>query len=730
MSSRPRTALFGLTVFVGSGLLFLVEPMVAKMLLPKLGGTPAVWNTTMVFFQAALLGGYAYAHLSLRRLGWRRHPVVQVVVVAAVIPLLPIALPSGWRPPVQGTPSLWVLGVLALTAGIPFLVVATTGPTLQAWFTGPSSNDGPDPYFLYAASNAGSLIGLLSYPVLLEPNFALADQSRLWTAGYLVFAALTTACALVTRAEVRRVAHVPAGDAPATATGDRPTAALRARWVLFASVPSVLLLGVTRHLTTDVAAVPLLWVIPLCLYLVSFVVTFGRDPNPIVRVSARGLQLAAIPIALSFLGVGASLVYVLSLHLIGFFLAALLAHGRLSSERPAPRYLTEFYVWVSIGGVVGGLIAMLVAPLVFPGFWEYPLALAAALAFRPRAAKAMFDRGFSKAQRALLGGLFVAFVVAGVIARAPGGQHAVTVAALVLGVAGIGAYLVATSPKTYAACLGVLMAVSFIPVSGTVVTQRTFFGVNRVEHRDHFNFLYSGNTLHGMQDLAPGQGGVPLTYYSRSGPAGQVFAALSDHPARNVAVIGLGSGSLAAYGRPGDAMTFFEIDDGVRRIATDPKLFTFVGDSSADVQIVLGDGRLTLAREAAGSYDIVVLDAFGSDAIPTHLLTREALALYLAQMRSGGMLMVHITNRYVDLAPVVGRLAQDAGLTARVERYNPSEAELAAGQSGADWMVLARSEGDLASIATDARWQAVDVPSGTPVWTDTFSDVLRALRLS
>ena len=712
-SGRGLVALFTLASFVGSTLLFLVQPLVAKLLTPLLGGTPDVWNTAMVFFQAELLVGYGVAHLGARRLGRRQVPV-HVVLVALPVLALPLAVPAGWVLPEGTAPALWTLLVLGVVVGLPFLALSTASPTFQRWFSLTGHRHAHDPYFLYAAGNVGSLLALLAYPLLLEPNLSTSAQSRLWSIGYLLFVALTAACAVVLRR--RAVDTGPAVVAPTSAPlGNRR----RLRLVGFAFVPSLLMLGVTRHLSTDIASIPLLWVVPLALYLLSFVLAFGKRSSRLVDLSSRAVALLAVPLAASFAAEVGSVWLAILPHLAFFLAAACLAHGRIAALRPAPDRLTEFYLWISIGGVLGGIAGALVAPVVFTSILEYPLALGLAVALRPRGDAT--SRGMD-ARAVAVGTLLTAGLVLGWVFA--GDAEAAQLTVLVLALVGAAAYVLVRQPRFFALALGgVLLVTALADPNPTLHAERTFFGVHRVFEDDQGrHVLAHGSTTHGLQD--PDDPGTPLGYYHPDGPIGDVFTSDADAPPRAVGVIGLGSGALAAYGRPGDEFTFYEIDPAVADIASDPSLFTYLSDSGAETEIVLGDGRLTLGRTVE-QYDVLVLDAFSSDAIPVHLLTAEAIEEYLGRLSADGVVAIHVSNRYFELAPVITRLADDLGLEGRW-RLDPSSPALeAAGRWSSQWVALAVEPDRLSRLTPEMGWGDLPPAEGR-LWTDDYSDLLGA----
>jgi hypothetical protein len=727
-SGRGLAALFTVATFTSATLLFLVQPMVAKMLLPELGGSAAVWNTASVFFQAALLAGYAFAHLSLRALGPRRQPWLQLAIVGTSIVLLPIALPGGWVAPTSSTPIGWTLAVLAVMVGLPFFVLSTVSPTLQRWFSTTDHPNAQDPYFLYAAGNVGSLLALLGYPLLIEPRVDLDVQARWWAAGYVAFAVLIAASAVAARRRAA-VASTAEGDAGAEAPRSPLSLAVRLRWIGFAAVPSALMLGVTRHISSEVAAMPLLWVVPLALYLGTFVIAFGRRPDRAVAISSRALKLLVVPLALSMYGLLSSLAFSLALNLAVFAAAAMVAHGRLSQERPGPDRLTDFYLMLSVGGVVGGATAALVAPLVFSTILEYPLFVVASLALLPASA---FDAGGTSRPRALVMGAVVLAAAIGAIAiRSSGTQEALQVAMLLAGLGAAGAYVIARTPRSFALGLGAIIAVGvLVPANRTTYEDRTFYGVHRV-YVDQANgdrrVLLNGSTVHGMEYPTGPHAGKPTTYYHPSGPIGRWFAAHEGAGPRRVGLIGLGSGALAWYGREGDELDVYEIDPSVVEIAERRDLFTFVSDSDATIDVHVGDGRLLVERETGPLADALVIDAFSGDSIPAHLLTTEAVDGYLDRIAADGALVFHISNRFFDFEPVIAALAADHGLVGYVATDATSAEEAAEGKLTSTWAVLARTD-EATGVAGDEGWQRLQAEPGDPLWTDQRSDLLTLLR--
>jgi hypothetical protein len=736
--NRTLVVAFTATSFLGAFLLFLVEPMAAKFLLPLLGGSPAVWNTAMVFFQATLLGGYTAAHLMLTRVPVRPQAFVQVALLALALLALPIALPGGWQAPTGGDPAAWTLLALAVMVGAPFFMLSTVGPTLQRWFSRTTHPRAGDPYFLYAAGNTGSLLALIAYPFVLEPAMPLSRQSHVWTWLYAAFVVACGACAaLLLRHRATELA--PTGTAPArggASEGRSPPSAIgwrrSARWVLLAFIPSVLMLGVTRYLSSDIASVPLLWVVPLSLYLATFVVAFGRRPDRVVRFSSRAFRLLAVPLALSFLGIIPSLWIELPLQLAGFTTAALVTHGQLAVDRPGVTELTRFFLLLSLGGVLGGIFAALIAPLVFTSVVEYPIAIVMALAVLPvQPAHATARRGRFDGRAAILSVAAVAVAVAAVTVRSDGTQRSLTLAMIVAALGLAGAYVLARRPLGFAGAVAVVLVLAqLVPANPTLFAQRTFFGVHRVYRAPGGrHILLNGTTVHGMENQVNGRlDDVPISYYGRQGPLGDVFAALASGPPIRIAAIGAGAGSAAAYLRPGDQLTFFEIDDAVVRIASNPSLFSFVSDSKGSVRFVLGDGRIELGR-SSGGFDLVIVDAFSGDAIPTHLLTDEAIRLYVQRIALHGLLAFNVSNRYFDLEPVLARVAAQEGLSGVVRSDTaPTAEELDAGELPSTWVVIARSPDTLGSLTRSSGWEPIGGGAGAPLWTDDYTDLLATLR--
>ena len=723
--------LFVATIFLSAALLFVVEPMFARMALPLLGGSPAVWNTALLFYQATLLLGYFYAH-ALSRLTPRRQAMFHSVVLLLPALTLPIAISRQALPPGGENPIPWLLGLLVTAVGLPFFVVSTGGSMLQRWFARTTHGDARDPYFLYAASNLGSLLGLLAYPLLIEPNLPLAAQSYAWTVGYILLAGFTLACAwFALRPDTPaadRLDPPPPSSARATLPWPRTL-----RWVLWAFVPSSLLLGVTTHITSDVGSLPLLWVVPLALYLATFTVAFGR-PNLVPRkLLVRVLAMVAVLVTLMLAAkANEPFWFILALDLLLLALAGLLFHGQLAEDRPDPSQLTVFYLWIAFGGVLGGVFNALIAPLIFSSVLEYPIVLVLACVITPPVLAP--EKAASRppgildfALPALVGGLTLAAIALVSHFGLAGSNLAIMLSfgwpALIL-------FSFSRRPLRFGlGILAMLLAGQTFTVAGgkLLYEERSFFGVHRVlATRGGKHLLLHGSTFHGLQWIDPAKRDQPLSYYHREGPFGQLFAgrAARQEPLR-VGLVGLGAGALVAYARPGEAWTAYEIDPVVDRLARDTRYFTYIADAPVKLRTVLGDGRLSLAADTTARYDILVLDAYSSDAIPVHLLTREALHLYMARLAPGGVLAFNLSNRHLDLRPVVAALARDQGLACRLrDDLDVSSEQMTNGRFPTRAMLVARSPEDFGTIAQDPRWVEPQLRQGLRLWTDDYSSLL------
>lgn len=706
---------FAATLFLSAGLLFVVQPMIAKMVLPRLGGSPSVWNTSMCFFQAVLLVGYAYAHLLANRAGLRTQALVHGCVLFVAAAFLPLDLGAA-TPPAIASPVLWLVTQLAISVGPPFFAVSATAPLLQRWFSRSDHPSAADPYFLYAASNAGSLTALLAYPLLIEPNLPLPLQSRLWAAGLALMAAGIAVCWLGCRLRPGVIS------AAAAINVARASTAERLRWVGYAFVPSALLLAVTAHITTDLAAAPLFWVVPLALYLSTFILTFASRP-PLPQPLMVKVQLFLL-IPLIVISATVQSLWLIALHLALFFVTAMVCHGELARRRPPASDLTEFYLYVSLGGVLGGIFAALVAPVVFADIWEYPLLLVAACLVRPTSAERRGGLRIDVACILVLVACLGTLVYTGTVAG-----H---LAAPVLMVAGLMLFRLSDRRWWLAGGVAAFLLVEYAVAAGAVLeTSRSFFGVHRVKLVENgaIRALEDGTTIHGATYAAAGRETVPLGYYNREGPFGRFFAAIADRHPKNVGIVGLGTGALACYAQLGQSWTFHEIDPLVEKIARDPRYFHFLERCAAGAaRVVLGDARLTLHDVPDGHYDILVIDAFSSDSIPLHLLTREALALYQRKVAPNGVIVFHISNRYVELKPVLTALAADAGSPVR-RLLDLGPKTVTAVRLSTEIVTMGQPGRPLDDLPEADGWRDLAATPRAPLWTDERSDIIGSIRV-
>lgn len=703
---RSLPVLAVVAVATAAALGFALQPLAARLTLPHLGGSAAVWSTSLVFFQLTLLAGYLLAHLLITRCRIRTQMVVVGILAAGAAALaLPIQLPGWWLPSVT-QPVGSVLLVLLASAGPVFVVTSMMSPLLSHWFAATGHPSAHNPYVLYAASNLGSILGLVAYPFLVEPTLGLQAQGRWWAAGFAL--TVVAGCALGVQAG-RSEAMDPAR--PDELAPTRPGWRTRLVWIGLAALPSALLVGTTQLLSTDLAAVPLLWMVPLTLYLLSFVLAFAPGGPRGAAASGILLPIAVLVVALGYTGaLTLPLLGEATAHLTVLFTAAVVAHTQLVRRRPPPALLSTFYLWLALGGALGSTVVTLVAPLVFSQVLEHPIAVGLSLLALPAGG----------ALGRLWAGALASGVLIAVLVVAP--DVVATDLPIAFGVAGAAALvgtvvLLRHHPIALAISLGVALVYNGLAAPLVLLQERTFFGVHQVYAEAGYHVLAHGTTVHGYQSLDPNFAGLPLSYFHPDGPLGEALATgIAD--AADIAVVGLGAGSIAAYGHAGQSMTFFEIDPAVARIAQDARWFTFLANSQADVEVRLVDGRLGLASGPDASVDLIVLDAFSSDSIPVHLLTVEAMTAYRRLLRPDGRLLVHVTNRHLALAPVVAAAGAEAGLHA-VESDDPGA--LDDGRERSHWVALAADPDTLDPLG----WQSVPDASST-AWTDDRSDLLGA----
>ena len=677
--------LYACTVFLSAFLLFLVQPIIAKQILPWFGGSASVWTTCLVFFQALLLAGYTYSHWSARSLRHRRQAIVHIVLLVASCLVLPIIASPDWKPQGNEDPGLRIVLLLGATVGLPYLLLSTTGPLVQVWF---ARNLSRVPYRLFALSNLGSLIGLLAYPFAIEPWVSTRVQSFVWSAGYVTFAILCAVSAWLSRHADPVAGAYDDSNATAKAGQDAgnqerpPTLANRLMWLVLSATGSMLLLAVSNHICQNIASIPFLWIVPLSLYLLTFVFVFdtnGWYVRPVFLVLAG----AAI------IGMGATLTsldlkLVIAVHLAGLFVLCMVCHGELSLARPAPRYLTGYFLSISAGGVIGGLVIGFGAPHALIGYFELGIVLvivALLLILRTRTSMFLAPAAFAA-------------------------------------VAGFGIYYSYNQIAAYD--------------DSMVASSRNFYGTLRVRDLggpDEIRTLNHGAIRHGGQIRQPVEKRrLPTTYYGNdSGIGAAILALQARRPTVRVGVIGLGTGTIAAYGRPGDTFRFYDINTQVIDFAQ--RYFTFLGDSKAKVELALGDARLSLEREPPQQLDVLAIDAFSGDSVPAHLLTAEALDVYARHLKPDGVLMFHTTNRYLELAPVVRMVAESRGMAAALIEHEPTDAqeenELL---SNSDWVIVTRDLSVMKLPEIAVRVKEIALPPGATLWTDDYNNLFRVLK--
>lgn len=663
---RLYVPVYSITLILSAYLLFSIQPLTGKMLLPLLGGSPQVWNSAMLFFQAVLLAGYAYAHTTTHFFNIRVQATIHLVLLSLFVLVLPIAVPDGWRPPETENPIFWQLSIMTVMIGGPFFVLAGSAPILQRWFAHTDHPDSHNPYFLYAASNLGSMTALLAYPFLVEPMMTIPQQSEGWTALYMLLISMTAIATLL----IWKRNSIPGRKIPADDKGRAVTWRDRSTWILLAFLPSSLMLGVTTYITTDLAAFPLLWVMPLALYVGTFILAFARRIKiPAKIVLGIHAVLLVLIISLFFHNYIGNQVILIGLHLALFFFSALLCHMELVAAKPRASHLTEFYLFMSFGGVLGGIFNALIAPIILVMPIEYPLILAVIAFMRYRQSP---DQPLTRQH--ILSALIRHWLPIGIIITAsiasmvyfyhPG---IVMLIAIIVSVS-----LLFLSKRRIPFAIGIAIALALHPGfpilnhERTLHNARNYFGITRVTNSESgmMRFFFHGTTVHGTQPQIDPYRLVPLSYYHPQGPAGDIFGLLDRRPGtQRVGAIGLGVGSIACYTRSNRTYDFYEIDPAVVRIAEDPEYFTYLKDCGSEYQIIMGDGRLRLEDAEDGIYDLIFMDAFSSDNIPIHLITLEAFDSYLQKLRPGGIIAVNISNRYLNLRPVMNAAGNALGIT-------------------------------------------------------------------
>lgn len=731
--------LFALTLFSSASLMFVLQPMFGKALLPLLGGSASVWNTCMVFYQSILFLGYLYAHLLSTRLGYRTHLFIHASLLIISLYFLPIAIPEGSNPPTSGNPSLWLITTLSISIGLPFFILSTNSPLLQKWFSRIGHHTSSDPYYLSIASNSGSLIALLSYPFLLEPTIGISLQQRFWSVGFLLLTALIVLCMTLLK---QQHFQTNAQRKSASLLIQKPSLKVQFEWLLLAFVPSSLLLGTTNFISIDIATVPLLWVIPLALYLFSFILVFSKFGYAI----HKKIFLIQPWIIVSFLLYYfsnqklSSFTLELFLHLVVFFISIMVCHGELAKKRPATDYLTQYYLIMSFGGMLGGIFNSFIAPFIFSSIYEYPLMIVFALLLNPihKRIRLYLKANLSKI---IFATYFFAF---GIILSINVSQFDDTFL--------IACAVISTIAATY---FYFKKAILYLPLFGLLVVScatpekqqgiellhqsRNFYGVLSVKKMSEFDSgsgnetvheIYSGTTKHGLQVLSNSDMQcTPNGYYSPQGPLGTIFSnfdGLNDD--WSIAVVGLGAGEMAGYSKNSQDWTFFELNPAVVELAKNPEYFTYLTECIQDYGIEIGDARITLEKQTQ-RYNMLVIDAFTSDSIPTHLLTKEALELYFSRLEPDGLLVFHISNRYLDLKKVLSDHAAQLGLSMLVQEFRPENRPPLVYRS--DWAIMARNETTLQPLLTNSsqfHWEKPPHYADARSWTDDFTSIMNVWK--
>jgi hypothetical protein len=732
------TLLFCVTLFTSAGLLFWIQPLIGKTLLPLLGGSPAVWNTCLLFFQTMLLVGYVYALALSRWLSPRSQAGVHVFLITLIAIYI---LKSSVHSPVltavqQHKPTLWLLENLLFSVGLPFFILSATNPLLQSWFSRLRHSLAADPYFLYAASNAGSLIALVAFPLILEPSLVLNKQYRLWRVGFAVLATLTWVIALTLRpTKASTDTHDNELETIQSDSNNELPVLRRLRWVALAFVPSSLMLGVTTYITADVAAVPLLWVIPLALYLLTLVLAFTRKQFASPASLNRVMIMGALVVTLILSSGATEPAWVLILANLGFFfVAALMCHAQLANDRPSVRHLAEYYLWIAVGGALGSVFNVLIAPLLFSSILEYPLAIVLACMLQRSEPRDTERRQSRYLDFIVPLGLYCLTLILALLVAYLRPSSSIIKLFIVLGVPLIIInHFFRERPIRLALSLCAVMLAS-VHYSGdtdrTLHVVRNFFGTTRVttDSIGRINSLYSGNTIHGRQFVEQSRRCEPLSYHHENGPLGQVMAVFNAAPANaRVAVIGLGVGAMVSYSKPAQEWTFYEIDRDVINIARSSQYFTYLQNcANGPLTVVEGDARLSLQNAQDGYYGLIVFDAFSSDAIPVHLVTQQALDLYLSKLAEGGILVFNVSNRSLNLKPMLADLAESRKLVCiGFDDLKPSSLE---GKDPSQWVVMARSATEISNLSINSQWQQLKGTNGGRVWTDDFSNILQAIR--
>lgn len=757
--------LYSTTIFLSAFLIFLVQPIIGKLLLPMAGGSPSVWNACMLFFQALMLAGYSYTHFSQKKLGIKKQSLAQLVFMLATLLFLPIRFTSSTGIP--DDPTFWLLINLFRSAGIPFFILATLSPMLQLWFAHTGHSRAANPFFLYAASNIGSFTALLAYPFLIEPFIDLSLQTTVWAGGYAVLIVLIFFCRRAIKADtLPEIADV-------IVTIENIEQSTIIKWVVAAFISSSLLMGSTLFITTDLAPVPLLWILPLMIFLITFVIAFSQHSPPFWLVEMFAIAAVFVfAVTYSFTS-GHQLWLTIPLHLLVLFAICLYCHSYLANSKPHVRHLTAFYAWISLGGMLGGLFNTLIAPYVFVSYTEYPLMIAASSLFIYLNRKKETG-GNSEAASARLVSLVTGFLVAASIIAVKSTNfsqilHRLAARSYIETESGYVSVILAwleTYQDLFTVLLAIVIALTpmlFIPrirrfnltivaivmmlcfsayKTGTsaeiIYITRNFFGKKTVStrHSPSVRVLHNGSTYHGAQDLAPEHRNVPLSYYHNKGPVGDIFALpIAQKTDLKVGIIGLGVGSTATYSKPGNEFTFYEIDpDVIDMVGGESPIFSFIYDNASQCRIICGDGRLKINEAKDGFFDIIFLDAFSSDAIPVHLITAEALQIYLSKLKPDGIVALHISNRYLNLQPILKKMAEVNSLKSLVTFDGAFDRSAKSNflRAKCTYVVMTKNYQTIEDLTkvSNKTWEkfSPDEPD-LGLWTDSYSSLIPILKM-
>jgi hypothetical protein len=744
--------IYGTAIFIGSFLLFLIQPLVGKILLPCLGGAPAVWTTCMLFFQTALLAGYLYAEKSIKRLGSEKQSVIHLLLMVLGFLLLPLDVDFSNLDQAFDSPVSWLFARLTGSIGFLFFLISANAPLLQRWYSEAGQSDSEDPYFLYSASNAGSLLALLMYPFFFEPLFSLTVHKHIWSALYILQTFLVAACAFsLWKGSAKISARTRLEEKFYDATLSWPVAM---KWVLWGFIPCSAMLGVTTHIATDIASGPLLWIFPLSIYLISFILVFARTNRyRAIAWDRIFLPMSALIATMYFFGLTERSWFSIPLHFFFLFTVCMAFHARLANDRPVPALLNSFYVWMSVGGILGGLFNGILAPVFFKTQLEYILTIVVAVLTATFSYESQADEEFSFWRE-----LFVIFAMI-LILMCFASFSEITADKLVswLGALAVTSVFVVIhlfyrfrKMAGILFLLGVFMSLFYMTNNERILfIGRSFFGIHKITRiktgadfvdadlklpsgKDVFYCLSHGTTLHGVERKVDVRPLLPLSYYSREGPVGNIFrAALINRWAENVAVVGLGCGTIAWYGRPWQNFDFYEIDPMVVSIASNPDYFTYLKSCKADYRIIVGDARVQLGKAPDHKYDLLIIDAYSSDSVPVHLLTKEAFAMYTSKIKPDGMLVLHISNRYFKLSPIIAGIFAELGISGREKLDDPKnysikydwydEEQL----SKSFWVAGSKSEERLASLHRFGKWRKMQVSRAYSIWTDDYANLLQ-----